>query len=299
MGGVGNMVITGNIGTGSGTLTKVDSGTVTLDSSSTNTFTGLTTVSAGTLALGASNQFNTANQLTVGSGGTFNLNTYSQTLFSSTSSTFALSTGGTINFGTSSNSSTLTLAGSGTITFSGSMTGYGTIIVDPGVTLVFDSGVSDANLNIVLDNATLDVNGQSLTFDNLTFEGGTSNLNFAGGSSAIDFKGTVYAGVSTDTLDVDNWTSKVTFFYSTTEPDAGGRYNPPLNQIVFVTVPATWTGANTTWENYDSGPDSDHQIVPVPEPPVYGAVAMGLAVGLAGFVALRRRRAAVVPAAKI
>jgi autotransporter-associated beta strand protein len=297
VGGTGNMLITGNVGTGSGTLTKVDTGTVTLDASSTNTFTGLTTISGGTLALGASNELNASNQLTVASGGTFNLNTYNQTLFSTTTGTFALSTGGTINFGTSAISSILTLAGSGTITFSGSMSGYGTIIVDPGVTLVFDSNVTDANLNIVLDNSTLDVNGQSLTFDNLTFEGGTSNLNFAGGSSVIDFKGTVYAGVSTDTLEVQNWTGGTSFFYSTTEPDPGGRYNPPLNQIVFDTP--SWTGANTTWQGWTDGPDNDHQIVPVPEPSVYGAVAAAFATGLVGFVALRRRREAAAATAKI
>jgi hypothetical protein len=202
-----------------------------------------------------------------------------------------------LEFGTSGQGSTLTLAGSGTITFSGSMTGYGTIIVDPGVTLLFNSNVSDANVSIILDNATLDINGKSLTFDNLTFEGGTSNLNFAGGSSVIDFKGTVYAGVSTDTLEVQNWTGGTSFFYSTTEPDPGGRYNPPLNQIVFDTP--TWTGANTTWQGWTDGPDNDHQIVPVPEPSVYGAVAAAFATALAGFVALRRRRAAAAATAKI
>jgi hypothetical protein len=179
------------------------------------------------------------------------------------------------------------------------MTGYGTIIVDPGVTLLFNSNVSAANVSITLDNATLDINGKSLTFDNLTFEGGNSNLNFAGGSSVIDFKGTVYAGVLSDTLDVQNWTGGTTYFYSTTEPDLAGRFNPPLNQITFVTTPATWTGANTTWQGWTDGPDTDHQIVPVPEPSVYGAVAAAFATGLAGFVALRRRRAAAAAIAKV
>jgi hypothetical protein len=165
------------------------------------------------------------------------------------------------------------------------------------VTLTFESGVNAPNVNIILDNATLDINGQSLTFDNLTFEGGTSNLNFAGGSSVIDFKGTVYAGVSTDTLEVQNWTGGTSFFYSTTEPDPGGRFNPPLNQIVFDTP--TWTGANTTWQGWTDGPDNDHQIVPVPEPSVYGAVAAGLAIGLVGFVALRRRRESAAATAKV
>ena len=290
VGGVGNILITGNIGTGSGTLTKVDSGTVTLDASTTNTFTGLTTISGGTLALGTSSQFLASNQLTIGAAGTFNMNGYNQTLFSATSGPFTLSSGGTIDFGTSGSPSTLTLAGSGTITFSGSMAGYGTIIVGPGVTLKFGSNVTDANLNIVLDNATLDINGNNLTFDNLTFEGGTSNLNFAGGSSVINFTGTVTAGTLSDNLEVQNWTNGVSYFYSTNEPDPQGRLNPPLNQIVFDTP--TWTGSNTTWLGWTDGPDANHEITPVPEPSVYGAVAAALSIGLAGYVALRRRRAA-------
>src|ERR1039458_2827752 len=223
------------------------------------------------------------------------MNGNNQTLFGATTGAATLSSGGKIIFGTSTNSSTLTLSGSGTIAFSGSMTGFGTIVVGSGVTLTFGSNVTDANLNIVLNSGTLKINGNNLTFGNLTFEGGTSNLNFAGGSSVIDFTGTVIAGASTDTLEVQNWTNGVSYFYSTTIPDPQGSQHAPLNQIVFDTP--TWNATNTTWLPYNNGPDGDNQITPVPEPAAYGAVAAAIAVGLAGFVAQRRKAAGRIKAA--
>ena len=299
VGGAGNVTISGAIGTGSGTLTKVDSGTATLSNGGTNSYTGLTTVSAGTLQLGGSNELNAANELTVAAGATFNLNGYNQTLFNGVSlSSFALGTGtANINLGTASSSSTLTLSGSGTVDYSGTINGTGTIIVDSGVNLVLQSSgtliagkynIDDSNLNIVLAGGTLSVNGTNDVLGSLTFQTTTSTLNFAGGSSALDFTGSVSAGALGDTLQVQSWTNSVDYFYSGTEPGAG-QGTAPLDQIVFDTP--TWTGANTTWESYTSGPDMANQITPVPEPSVYGAVMAGCAVGLVSFSAFRRRSA--------
>ena len=46
-GDAGDAVVTGVIGTGTGTLTKDGAGMVVLDAASANTYTGLTTISAG------------------------------------------------------------------------------------------------------------------------------------------------------------------------------------------------------------------------------------------------------------
>jgi fibronectin-binding autotransporter adhesin len=306
LGGAGNVTLSGAIGTGSGTLTKVDSGTATLSNGGTNGYTGLTTVSAGTLQLGGSSELNATNELTVASGATFNLDGFSQTLFSGVNlstagaggTNFALGTGtANINFGTSGDASTLTLSGSGTVDYSGTLNGTGTIIVGSGVNLVLQSSgtliggkynIDDSNLNIVLAGGTLSVNGTNDVLGSLTFQNPTSTINFSGGNSVLDFTGTVTAANTTDILQVSGWTNAVDYFYSGTEPGAG-QGTAPLDQIVFDSP--TWTGANTTWESYVSGPDSANQITPVPEPGVYGAVMAGCAVGLVSFSVVRRRSA--------
>ena len=153
-----------------------------------------------------------------------------------------------------------------------------------------------------MDGGTLDANGYNSTFGSLTFENTTANatydtstLNFAG-TSVLNFTGTVIAQTTSGapssalTLDVVNWVNGQDYFYASTEPDSAGRYNPPLNQIVFDSP--TWSGSNTTWLPYEDGPDTNHQITPVPEPSVYGAAIVAFAVGLAGFVAIRRKSAA-------
>jgi len=64
VGGAGNLVVTRVIGTGTGSLTKDGAGTVTLNA--TNTYTGNTTVSAGTLRLGTNGSL----QFLIGGSGT-------------------------------------------------------------------------------------------------------------------------------------------------------------------------------------------------------------------------------------
>ena len=118
-------------------------------------------------------------------------------------------------------------------------------------------------------------------------------MNFAGGNSVINFTGTVIAQTTSGqpssalTLNVINWTYGQSYIYSSTIPDVAGRFNPPLNQIVFDSP--TWQGSNTTWLTYTDGPDNNHQITPVPEPSFYGAVIVGIAAAVAGFSLMRRR----------
>jgi len=68
--GVGNTTLSGAITTATGTLTKLDAGTLVLSGSSANTYSGLTTVSGGTLELAKTAGVNAiAGNLTVASGG--------------------------------------------------------------------------------------------------------------------------------------------------------------------------------------------------------------------------------------
>jgi fibronectin-binding autotransporter adhesin len=76
--GTGNGSISSIIGTTSGTLTKSGTGTWTLFGA--NTFTGTTTVSAGTLKLGAGGSLFSGNALTTSGTGIFDINGNTQTL---------------------------------------------------------------------------------------------------------------------------------------------------------------------------------------------------------------------------
>lgn len=69
VGGVGNTTLSGVIGTTTGALTKDGAGTLVL--SSANTYTGATTISAGTLQLGAGGSINASTSIGVDTGATF------------------------------------------------------------------------------------------------------------------------------------------------------------------------------------------------------------------------------------
>jgi autotransporter-associated beta strand protein len=91
-------------GTVSGTnlgIAKTGTGTLAYDSPAGNTYTGLTTVSGGTLQLNTSNQIADTASITVNAGAAFDLNGHDETIANLTL------TGGTINTGTG----TLTLSG--------------------------------------------------------------------------------------------------------------------------------------------------------------------------------------------
>jgi len=308
--GAGNTTITGNI-SGTGGLTMAGTGTLTLSatptgSTSGNTYSGVTSVSTGTLSMGQNYQVGIANQVAIASGATATVNNTLQ-------SVGTISGNGTINFGTLAGGSTFGTGGgsqlqlNGASTFNGIFTGTGTVYIPTGASLTLGKnganviavgGVNynfyDPGLNIVLAGGTLNVNGTNDSFGTLTVTA-NSTLNFAlgtGTNSVIDFTGNsgITGGVvinSGVTLNVSNWVNTVDYFYSTDQP--GVRFQMPLNQIVFDTP--TWVGSNTTWLTYSDGPDTDHQITPVPEPATYGAIVVGLALGLAGLYSYRRRLA--------
>ncbi len=111
-----NMVISGVISGGfTLTIDELNSGgspyTTTL--SGTNTYTGSTVVSGGTLKLGAAGVISNSSALIVSSGATFDLNSYSETVGS-------IAGAGTINNVSAAGTPTLTCGGDGTsTTFSG------------------------------------------------------------------------------------------------------------------------------------------------------------------------------------
>ena len=148
-GGDTNTLYSGDIQNGVGVtgLTKVGTGTFTL--SGNNTYTGATTVSAGTLQAGATNAFAPNSAFTVASGAILGLNNFNETIGSLAgagtvtnggAATRTLTTGGddtsTAFSGVIQNgaagSINLTKAGAGTFTLSGDNTYTGTTTISAG-----------------------------------------------------------------------------------------------------------------------------------------------------------------------
>ena len=220
--GAGNTVISGVLG-GSGGLAKSGGGTLTL--SNANTYTGATTIAPGsTLSisqdsnLGTAPGAATAGSLVIDSTGTlattatFTLNSNRGLKIGPTSGTGAgtldvatgtiLSYGGIITSNGASGTGGLTKAGAGTLVLSGANSYTGTTSINAGIlklgaTAAIPSGTG--NGNVVVD-ATLDLNGKSVTINGLSSIG-ASGVITSGVAGAITFtvggnnQGGTYSGV--------------------------------------------------------------------------------------------------------
>nr|NCW97307.1 hypothetical protein [Actinomycetota bacterium] len=207
---------------GTGGLTKSGSGTFTL--SGANTYTGATTVSAGTIALGAADRIANTSAVVIANSASFNLGGYDETVASiatsgdGTSSTITLSTTGspTNTLTTAGNSDTtfagsisgnngnLTKQGTGTLTLSGVNTYTGTTTVSNGTLKLGTAGgrISDSSAVSIADNAIFDLSG----FDETVFSIATSGtgsgskvtLSSTSASNTLTMSGaatTTFAGV--------------------------------------------------------------------------------------------------------
>lgn len=192
---------------GSGNFEKSGAGTLVLTAA--NTFTGNTTISAGTLRLGGNDRLSTTGSLTI-TGGTFDLSTFSQTVNTLTVSGGATVTGtGTLTssagvYALQNGTVNANLAGSGTMTKST----LGTILlnlasnytgltsVDAGTLQVNASGALGTILNgtTVASGAALKLNGVNYAIAEALSINGTGVSN----SGALVNVGTsTYAGLIT------------------------------------------------------------------------------------------------------
>ncbi|MDW8267412.1 MAG: autotransporter-associated beta strand repeat-containing protein, partial [Gemmataceae bacterium] len=114
-GGNNGSTIFGGVISGSGSLTKAGSGVFTLTGA--NTYTGTTTISGGTLQLGASGVLADSTLVSVAGGATFDVGGHSETIG-------ALTGGGV----TSLAGGTLTTGGLGSTSYSGPITGSGHLV---------------------------------------------------------------------------------------------------------------------------------------------------------------------------
>ncbi|MEW5759012.1 MAG: autotransporter-associated beta strand repeat-containing protein, partial [Candidatus Omnitrophota bacterium] len=171
VGGAGNTTISSVIATTTGTLTKDGAGTLTLNAA--NTYTGLTTVSAGSLTYGIDNAISSGN-VTV-SGGTLNISTYTDTVGTVTLSSSGIITGttgvltSTAAYAMQSGTVSAILAGAvalnktttGTVTISSANTYTGLTTVSAGVLNIQNAlalGTADNGTSITA-GAALEIQG--------------------------------------------------------------------------------------------------------------------------------------------
>jgi autotransporter-associated beta strand protein len=324
-GGAGNTSYNGVIsGTGT-TFTKTDGGTVTLGGTSANTYTGVTAVNAGTLVLnktpgqnalgtGAvtigtgtgttatvllsqSNQIAGTAAVTLNSDGVLNVNGQTQTVGSIAGSgkislgTGQLTAGGdntsTTFSGTLSSGATgsLTKTGTGSLTISSNVNASpgdfaGTLNLSAGSIIASATNTFGGTVNISA-GTTLKLSGSTLNIANLNFIGsGTINLDFGSTAAILNVANlNIASGV---TLNIVNWINAADYFYATNWNGAtfDVRGNTPTTQVVFDSP--TWNGSNTIWQGYD------HQVTPVPEPSLYGALLLGATVTVLGYRHFRK-----------
>ncbi len=205
IGGFGNGTLVSNLNTTSGTLTKNGVGLWTIGNSSTglSTFTGLTTVSAGTLRLGDDgNGTNTpvgtnAGGVTVSSGAIFDLNGFTL----GTAETLTISGAGIASKGavtTNSGSSTsysgaivmgaaarVTNLGNGTLTFTGAISGNFalTAVAVGGITQSSASVWSGTGSLVKEGSGVMILAGQNTMSGAMTVSTGTLRLGASGGAT--------------------------------------------------------------------------------------------------------------------
>ncbi|NBP54831.1 MAG: hypothetical protein EBU67_11255, partial [Actinobacteria bacterium] len=165
---------------GTGAMVKTGTGTLTL--SGANTYSGSTTISVGTLALGtAAERISNSSAVTIADGATFNLASFNETVASisgagsitlsttgSTNNTLTLAGDATTTFSgvisdSASASGSIVKRGSGTLTLSGANTYDGSTTVSAGTLAVGRSGgsVPDRSAVSVAGGATFDIGGNN------------------------------------------------------------------------------------------------------------------------------------------
>ena len=231
-----NLTSSGTLGmviSGNGSLVKQSTGTLTL--SGANTYTGVTTISAGTLALGASNAIADTSSVSVAAGSTLALGGNSNTIGRLTgagavslgagtlTSTYSGGGGFRTFSGVISGSGGFTLAGASDfndfLTISGSNTYTGATTLT-GATLILgaDNSISSSSA-LVISGGRLSASNRNQTFHSLVMDSGailrdggtltfSNGASFNGGSVTIRNNGGVISSSGATTL------GNVTFTYN-------------------------------------------------------------------------------------
>jgi fibronectin-binding autotransporter adhesin len=204
--GAGNGLESGVIATGAGTVTKTGAGTWTV--SGVNTFTGATTITTGTLAIGAGGSLASSSGVAVAGAATFDVSTAGNQTIKDLSSAAANSavvlgantlTEGTTNSTTfagviSGTGGALTKVGTGTLTLAGANTLTGGVNVNGGVLSIgaFAANLADIT-SFSLGGGELLTTANSSTTDTATLNTGTDTL-AAATSTTASYNGVISSG---------------------------------------------------------------------------------------------------------
>ncbi|MBI3428747.1 MAG: autotransporter domain-containing protein [Actinobacteria bacterium] len=198
-----NSTLNGSL-TGSGGVTKISTGILTLDGVGTN-YAGTTLISIGTWQAGIASAFSANSAVTVSASTTLDLNGFSNTVANLSGAGAVTLGAGTLTLGSDGNSQTfsgsitgstggLTKTGAGTFTLSGSSSYSGATQVNQGT---YQAGAVNAfAANSVFNVAgTLDLNGHSNTITNLSGAGavmlGAGTLTFGSDGNSQTFSGSI------------------------------------------------------------------------------------------------------------
>jgi autotransporter-associated beta strand protein len=214
--GAANTYATGPLNLGTGGITKSGNGVLVLSSS--NSYTGATTVSAGTVQLSGQGSLPAASSVTISSGATFDLNDNSTTLGALSGAGNVLIESATLSIGANNVNTTfsgaitgtgpLTKIGTGTLTLSGSNAFSGIAVSSGILSLASANAIGAPGTNVtVFQGGTLDLGGQTLNGNALLLNGtGTASepgalYNSSGNTASvlgpitIASPTTIYAGV--------------------------------------------------------------------------------------------------------
>ena len=239
---------------GTGAVTKSTAGTVTLNAA--DTYTGGTTVSAGTLMLGNAAALGpVTNALTV-SGGALDLNGYNLTTGS-----FTLSGGGAVNSSAGTPSLTSTVFNLQNGTMNVPMTGGGlvnktttnTVVLNGLSTYTGPTNVTSGSLQVAtLANGLLpsSIGASSNASSNLYLAGGT--LSYTGGTVLLDRGLTLGVGSGTDGFNVATGSATVTLGGPVLATGAGGIRKLGPGTLAF-TNPSVSLGGGAGTEVFNDG----------------------------------------------
>ncbi|MCS6850436.1 MAG: autotransporter-associated beta strand repeat-containing protein, partial [Gemmataceae bacterium] len=244
---------------GSGGLTKIGTGTLTL--SGANTYTGTTSINAGTLRNGAANVIDDASPVTINAGAVYDLANFNESIASLAGSgavtlgsgtlTTGLNGSSTIYAGVISGSGGLTKTGTGTFVLTGANTYTGATTINQGVLQNGASGViADTSAVTIALGATYDLNNFSETIGSLAGSGNVvlqGNLTVGGNNLSTTYNGVVSGNGSFTKIGSGTLTLTNTHFYTGSTTINGGTLaiTGTLMATSGVTVNNTGTLAGT------------------------------------------------------